>query len=79
MKNHTVPNPDDIHVCPKCGHRMKCPCAICMVRHGEERPWVWQENGEDIACGGCGYTMNANDWLDLNVEQAKAAGLWPAN
>lgn len=57
--------------CPKCNHTQTCPCAACQSRTPSEKPWVWLEDGENIACGGCGYTMHSVDWMDLSLEQSK--------
>jgi len=57
--------------CPKCGGLQYCPCATCRERHGESVVWIWADNGNDISCGHCGYTMGCDAWEEEAYDQYK--------
>ena len=64
--------------CPECNEEQHCGCPACMGRR--EQPVVTQRDdatGELLSCGHCGYTTSHDGWLDIEVEQLEAAGLWP--
>ncbi len=72
--------------CPNCGHRQYCCCKHCAKRRGLikrffewlgiRKPEVWAEDGESIACGQCGLTVNAAWWAELDIDvMCKLAGV----
>lgn len=58
--------------CPKCNGEQHCPCRNCKERNAGKVVWKWDETGEIISCGHCGYTLHADDWLAIDWEQMKA-------
>jgi hypothetical protein len=58
--------------CPKCGYKQICPCTACRSHRGKQeaiKPWI--EKGAFISCANCKHTMEAMDWLDLEMNQYK--------
>lgn len=54
--------------CPKCGLKQRCGCNTCKKRNrrkGIVEIWI---DGENVACGRCGLTMNADWWEDLDLQ-----------
>lgn len=58
--------------CPKCGGEQLCPCGHCADRNAGKVVWKWQKDGENIACGHCGYTMHVDFWQDREYEEHQA-------
>ena len=63
--------------CPKCGYPQYCGCESCrktgLLPKGI-KPYVWDETGELISCGNCGFTMHADGWLNEAEKQLKDSG-----
>ena len=57
--------------CPECGAVQHCPCDACKKRKPGKVTWVWKGPNGPIACGMCGHTMSAGEWMDLEWEQFK--------
>ena len=52
--------------CPKCGYPQYCPCDNCKDRLPTEfKPWIYQPDGNSIACAGCGFIESIDYWEDL--------------
>lgn len=64
--------------CPECGGEQNCPCEHCAKRNAGKVVWRWVD-GDLIACGHCGLTAHEGQWLDWEVDWAKAHGKWPAS
>lgn len=62
--------------CPKCGQEQFCPCVNCAKENAGKITWVWQEDGDCIACGKCGLVMSADQWLDLEMETYEKWKKW---
>ena len=59
-------------VCPKCGYPQYCGCDSCKGFLPEGiKPYKWDESGELISCGNCGYTMSQDEWLNESEKQYK--------
>ena len=56
------------HSCPDCGHKQLCPCESC-DNPIDLKPWVWQADGNSMACGNCGLVKSADDWAELEYKQ----------
>ena len=54
--------------CPNCNHKQVCPCESCN-NPLDLKPWVWQDDGNSVACGNCGVVKSADEWMDLEMEQ----------
>lgn len=54
--------------CPKCGGEQLCPCVNCARENSGKVVWVWQKDGETIACGHCGFLASADQWMDIEME-----------
>lgn len=54
--------------CPKCGQEQHCPCVHCADRNSGLITWKWQEDGECMACGKCGLTLHADQWMHIEME-----------
>lgn len=63
--------------CPKCGGEQLCPCKNCRPLHPDKVMWKWDETGEIISCGHCGFAAHADDWLTLDMERAQQATAAP--
>lgn len=59
--------------CPKCGGEQLCPCANCADRNAGKVTWKWDDSGEIISCGHCGWTAHADEWMDLDMERFLAS------
>ena len=57
--------------CPKCGQEQHCPCKSCADRNEGLVTWVWQSDGESIACGKCGLVMGADEWEEREMEYSQ--------
>ena len=49
--------------CPQCGGEQHCPCQNCAARNAGKVTWKWDETGEIIACGHCGFAAHADQWM----------------
>lgn len=58
--------------CPKCGEAQHCPCVHCAKRSAGKVVWKWDETGEIISCGHCGFTTSADEWMDIDMAQYNA-------
>ena len=54
--------------CPECGGEQNCPCSNCTSQNVGKVPWKWDDTGEIISCGHCGYTAHADRWLDHEAD-----------
>jgi hypothetical protein len=52
--------------CPNCGHKQLCGCSSC--KNYNMATWRWTSDGNAIMCAGCGLTMSADWWENLEME-----------
>ena len=48
---------------------MYCPCNNCAQDNLGKVTWVWSLDGDDFACGYCGFSANCDWWLDWDGAQ----------
>jgi hypothetical protein len=66
--------------CPQCGKSLVCGCSACKVNFPATNGEVYLEfllDGECEKCTNCGYTLHADGWLDVGLNELKAEGKWP--
>ena len=67
--------------CPSCNAYLTCNCRSCLKRHGERDSNMVTVSSDGFgwvrACPKCGFKAGEDEWLDIEVQQAKDAGLWP--
>jgi hypothetical protein len=64
--------------CPKCEGGHLCGCKSCAEKNKGKVTYKWPD-GKHIACGHCGHTMSADEWLDEEVKQLQETGYWPTD
>ena len=58
--------------CPECMYPQYCPCKSCKDRlPKDKKPWIWETNGEIIACANCKHTMHADGWENESYKNYK--------
>jgi hypothetical protein len=55
--------------CPKCGNPQYCGCDECKDKIPKGiKPYKWDNTGEMLSCGKCGFTKQAEWWITLLAE-----------
>ena len=62
-------------ICPKCDADLQCPCFHHAKDTSNKIYWIHKEESQ-IACGRCGFTMHADEWLDLEEHQHEMENIY---